>query len=88
MPACFQGYATCADIQDHTIRRAPCSLSGFTVVILEFLIFISGRSVLMFHRAPEIILLVLAGESLTKDFIKARRKTKEKMRGKLLLVKK
>lgn len=42
----------------------------------------------MFHRAPEIILLVLAGESLTKDFIKARRKTKEKMRGKLLLVKK
>lgn len=42
----------------------------------------------MFHRASEIILLVLAGENLTKDFIKARRKTEEKMMGRFLLVKK
>lgn len=58
------------------------------MVILEFLIIISGRIILMFHQASEIILLVLAGENLTKDFIKARRKTLEKMMGRFLLVEK
>lgn len=70
------------------IRRAPCSLSGFTVVILEFLIIISGRNVLMFHGALEIMLMALAGENLTQDFIKARRKTEEKMMGRFLLINK
>lgn len=42
----------------------------------------------MFQGALEIISLVLTGENLTQDFIKARRKTEEKMMGRFLLVKK
>lgn len=42
----------------------------------------------MFHWTLEIILLVLAGENLTKDFIKARRKNEEKIMGRFFLVKK
>lgn len=71
-----------------TQSEEPHARFSFTVVILEFLIIISGRSILMFHRASEIILLVLAGENLSKDFIKARRKTGEKMMGRSLLVEK
>lgn len=42
----------------------------------------------MFHGALEIMLMVLAEENLTQDFIKARRKTEEKMMGRFLLVEK